>query len=183
MPVEFDPAVAPRVAFRFGTILREWLTAEERAEILRLNTAETNPHICHSHDVCDPNQAILDACEETGVALEVNDDRFFDLANAAWPVAIAMLDDERGDMTLADVCDCCRAPVESMLSSLEGNLAEYGYACAFCGTSTEYSYGAYRTVVAGIEYCHSWRDTPERRETEDRIAEAFTAVSRRFFRE
>lgn len=52
-----------RLAVEFSRILREWLT-EELAEVVRLNAAEPDKSgVCHSHDYCDANQAMLDAWE------------------------------------------------------------------------------------------------------------------------
>lgn len=94
MSPNFTPTIATHIGFLFGSILRDWFTPEERKEILRLNEAEPNKSICHSHDFCDPNQAMLDACELLDIKLEVNDDRFSRLVNAAWPIGIAMLEDD-----------------------------------------------------------------------------------------
>lgn len=56
-----EQALATVIARAFAEILREWLSAEEMAEVLVRNAAETNPNICHSHDFCDPNMAMLEA--------------------------------------------------------------------------------------------------------------------------
>ncbi len=50
-----------KLATEFCRTLRHWLTPEELAEAVRLNAAETDPGICHTHDFCDANQAMLDA--------------------------------------------------------------------------------------------------------------------------
>lgn len=79
----------------FGDILRWWLTRDERYQITRLNAAEKNPNICHSHDFCDPNQAMLDAMEKVGIDFFPDEgEPEFDLVKAAWPIGIGMLHDE-----------------------------------------------------------------------------------------
>ena len=47
----------------FSATLREWLRPDELAEVVERNRAETNSSICHSHDFCDPNMAMLEAME------------------------------------------------------------------------------------------------------------------------
>ena len=52
---------AVTIAEVFAAIVREWLTAAEFAEMRRLNAAETEPNVCHSHDYCDANIAMDEA--------------------------------------------------------------------------------------------------------------------------
>lgn len=77
------------VAKEFSRIMREWLTADELAEVDRRNRAESNPCICHSHDLCDPNQAMIDAFTAVGVEYDVQNDAHGDCSNRAWQVVKA----------------------------------------------------------------------------------------------
>lgn len=49
------------LAGEFTATLKEWLTPQEFAQVVSLNAAETDATICHSHDFCDANEAMLDA--------------------------------------------------------------------------------------------------------------------------
>ena len=53
-------AEVTRLARAFAGVLAEWLTPEELAEIDRQN-ATAAPGVCHSHDVCDANEAMGEA--------------------------------------------------------------------------------------------------------------------------
>ena len=83
-----DTRITPEAAAeKFVATLREWLTADEFAEMQRLNTAKTDPNVCHSHDFCDANMAMLDALESfDGVEFV-----------AEWEIEEAVTDDERKD--------------------------------------------------------------------------------------
>lgn len=63
---KFDPPATPaRLARAFSKVLRSWLTEEQMDEVLKRNAAEpAGSGICHSHDFCDANQAMIDAIEE-----------------------------------------------------------------------------------------------------------------------
>lgn len=52
------------LARAFARILTEWLGAAGIERVVRENAKEIEPLICHSHDQCDANQAMLDAWEE-----------------------------------------------------------------------------------------------------------------------
>ena len=54
---------ATKIANAFSAILREWLSAEEMAELNERNRGyiEANSPMCDSHDYCDPNQAMIEA--------------------------------------------------------------------------------------------------------------------------
>lgn len=75
------------LASEFVIIVREWLTPDRCREIDRLNAAEDNPQICHSHDFCDPNQAMIDAFARFNVELDPHNDDHVNLMDAAWAVA------------------------------------------------------------------------------------------------
>jgi hypothetical protein len=53
-----------KVAREFSRILREWLTPEEMNVVLAENEHETNSGICHTHDYCDANEAMLEAIKK-----------------------------------------------------------------------------------------------------------------------
>ena len=48
------------VSEEFAATIREWLTDEELAEVIRLNSEEEITGICHTHDFCDPNQLMFE---------------------------------------------------------------------------------------------------------------------------
>lgn len=52
------------VATRFVEVLEEWLSPEEMAEVRERNADEDDKLVCHSHDFCDANMAMLEAIEE-----------------------------------------------------------------------------------------------------------------------
>lgn len=54
------------LAKEFSKVLNEWLSDDEMKEVRRLNDDEMNKDICHSHDYCDANQAMINACEKLG---------------------------------------------------------------------------------------------------------------------
>ena len=60
------------LAREFSATLREWLRPDELAEVVDRNRAETDSYICHSHDFCDPNMAMLGAME-TVVGIDVDE--------------------------------------------------------------------------------------------------------------
>lgn len=59
IPADMDKAIA-QLAADFSGNLREWLTADQMAEVISRNASETDKNICHSHDFCDANQAMID---------------------------------------------------------------------------------------------------------------------------
>jgi hypothetical protein len=64
-----------QVAKEFSKVLRSWLTPEQMTEVIALNREEKSPGICHSHDFCDANMAMLEAiCHELGLT----EDQFMD---------------------------------------------------------------------------------------------------------
>lgn len=84
------PEVEP-LAKEFSRILREWLTPEEMAEVNRLNASEpSGEQVCHTHDFCDPNQAMIDAWESlTGFEPQIAgmNSAFTDPVDEAWSLA------------------------------------------------------------------------------------------------
>ena len=60
---------AIKIANKFSSTLREWLTTEELQEINDKNAeykANGEPH-CATHEYCDPNQAMIDACDSISI--------------------------------------------------------------------------------------------------------------------
>ena len=60
MKLGTDPAVRA-LARAFARELTAMLGAGTIAEVARRNRAETDPGVCHSHDFCDANEAMLEA--------------------------------------------------------------------------------------------------------------------------
>jgi hypothetical protein len=66
---------SPELGKRFVTILEEWLTPEE-FETVRTRNDAREPGVCHSHDFCDANEAMAQACIDVlGRHPRVIDDR------------------------------------------------------------------------------------------------------------
>lgn len=76
-----------KIAAAFCRKLRAMLTPEELAEAVALNRAEKTDNVCHSHDFCDANVAMIDALEELGVELDLQDDVVCGHINGAWELA------------------------------------------------------------------------------------------------
>lgn len=57
---------ATALARSFARALRHEVGRKSYHEIVRLNAAETDPSICHSHDFCDANMAMLSAWNAEG---------------------------------------------------------------------------------------------------------------------
>jgi hypothetical protein len=77
------------LAADFSAVLRRWLTADEMAQVLALNKQEAGTNVCHSHDFCDANMAMLKAFEDLGGDLDLEDQDQVKLWNAAWDIAKA----------------------------------------------------------------------------------------------
>lgn len=65
----------------FRSILREWLTPEQIAEVNRLNTEDSD--CCHSHDFCDANEAMIEAVRRV-FKRDIDFDNDMDLINSTW---------------------------------------------------------------------------------------------------
>lgn len=57
------------LANRFCETLHAWLGKKKMAQVVKLNKRERSKGICHSHDFCDANQAMLDAAAELGIEI------------------------------------------------------------------------------------------------------------------
>jgi hypothetical protein len=81
-PPKHDAATLARY---FGEVIRQWLTPEEMASVIARNAVETDPHVCHSHDFCDANMAMLRAMAPEQFAPD--DEEQTARINAAWDIA------------------------------------------------------------------------------------------------
>lgn len=83
-----DPARVARLAGAFADTIHDWTTSAEFAEICRLNAAETNLAVCHSHDFIDANEAMNAAFRSVvGRAPDAASEDDTALMNAAWAQA------------------------------------------------------------------------------------------------
>lgn len=87
-----------KLARAFGAVLADWLSEEQRALVIARNLKEgARSPICHTHDFCDPNQAMLDTFEQVlGREMvlpcdenEKQSDADMVLSQAAWNMAKA----------------------------------------------------------------------------------------------
>lgn len=83
------------IAKAFSSVLKQWLTIEEMAQVVELTKKETDPLICHTGDYCDSNMAMQAAMVQLGVIAEDDsedaDDAFMSLWNESWDLAKANL--------------------------------------------------------------------------------------------
>lgn len=87
---------ARQFADQFKTTIREWLTAEQLAEVDRRNNARADS-TCATHDFCDANMAMLEAVVTLTKLTEdeacdrlvclTNDDPLLDAVNDGWTLA------------------------------------------------------------------------------------------------
>jgi len=57
--------------------------------IRKANAEESDPRICRSHDICDANQAMLDAMQTLGETPDLDDPRHVEWMDQAWCLAKA----------------------------------------------------------------------------------------------
>jgi hypothetical protein len=81
------PICIKRVADTFVNVLKSWLTPEQFATMQRRNKEETDSRICHSHDFCDANMAMLDALNEHGIDVDADNEDHTALWNKVWEAA------------------------------------------------------------------------------------------------
>ena len=79
-----------KLAARFKAILTEWLSEEERAEVVRLNNDPAWHGCCATHDFCDANEAMAEAFRREGMGSNFPDD---DDWNTAWDLFKAEIKD------------------------------------------------------------------------------------------
>lgn len=79
------------IAKAFGGIIQEWLTRAQFRAMIDANKAEpANSGICHSHDHCDANMAVLQAAADVlGRPIDVSSDYDMGLMRDAWEIAKA----------------------------------------------------------------------------------------------
>jgi hypothetical protein len=76
------------VAAKFCEIIKEWIGTLGVAKVVELNAEDPDKSVCHSHDFCDANQAMIDACEAYGIKFSTEDGSDFDkVCDKAWAVA------------------------------------------------------------------------------------------------
>lgn len=73
----------------FSNVLKEWLTAEEMAEVIRRNALPAYAGACASHDFCDANMAMAEAFEKIFGEFDFSSDIHSALFNGAWNIAKA----------------------------------------------------------------------------------------------
>lgn len=77
-----------KIADQFRAVLRSWLSEAECLEVDARNRKEKNENICHTHDFCDSNEAMLQALETiTGREMNIGNDDDNALFNDAWSLA------------------------------------------------------------------------------------------------
>ena len=77
---------ASQVAEVFAAYIRSYLTEDELATVNELNAEERGSGVCHTHDFCDANDAMLGAFVNFG--LNAEDESLHQLWCDAWDIAI-----------------------------------------------------------------------------------------------
>tara|TARA_R110000824_G_scaffold116093_3_gene267418 strand:- start:953 stop:1270 length:318 start_codon:yes stop_codon:yes gene_type:complete len=93
--------IAPKpevIADNFRQVLQGWLSPVELRCVDDDNSRETSPYVCHSHDHCDANMAMVEAMERfdlpwpTDEDGEIRDEEYSEahcaLWNEAWEIAM-----------------------------------------------------------------------------------------------
>lgn len=89
LPGSTTPVLDLALAFT-DQIVRNYTNTQAGVIYIRLrNAREEDPRICHSHDVCDANQAMIDAMQTLGETLDLDDPRHEEWADQAWCLAKA----------------------------------------------------------------------------------------------
>lgn len=77
------------VAKEFCIVIGEWLKGWKLEKVILRNRAQHSPSVCHTHDFCDANMAMVEAFEFFG--LDTPEDQYgatsFKLWNDAWDLA------------------------------------------------------------------------------------------------
>lgn len=89
--MRITPKKITRLAKVFSYVLAAWHTERQMKAIVKKNKEEgPNSLICHSHDYCDANQAMIDAFETVyGRNLDFTKEDDMTMIDAAWTVAKA----------------------------------------------------------------------------------------------
>lgn len=77
---------AQDLANEFAVEIRKWVSPDDCREIDRRNKAETSAAICHSHDFCDANQAMINALSKLGMEFDLQDEPQMKLIDDAWRI-------------------------------------------------------------------------------------------------
>jgi hypothetical protein len=72
------------LAAAFRREMQKELTREQLIEIDARNAAESNPNVCHSHDLCDANEPMAAAMASLGLEFDASNQEQVDVINAAW---------------------------------------------------------------------------------------------------
>jgi hypothetical protein len=72
------------ISWLFDYKLRCCLGHAKYNQVLKLNRAEQNPNVCHSHDFIDANEVMLEVFQDLDGHCDVNDDKQNAEWNAAW---------------------------------------------------------------------------------------------------
>lgn len=76
------------LAVGFSNVLKEWLTSEQMAEVVKRNDLPAYANACATHDFCDANMAMAEAFEKVlGREFEFGSDEDDALFNGAWHIA------------------------------------------------------------------------------------------------
>jgi hypothetical protein len=79
---------AEELARRFSMELRLMLDSLDMWQVVVSNAAEPKDSgVCHSHDFCDANEAMLLAMEHYGIQFDPADQEQADFTSAAWTTA------------------------------------------------------------------------------------------------
>ena len=94
MTIATDTKTQIKLAQAFSVVLQEWLSSSEMRAVIEANKCESDSHVCHSHDFCDANTAMLEAWESVfGRApswlTDSDDDSEIVVWNGAWDIAKA----------------------------------------------------------------------------------------------
>lgn len=80
-----------QLAREFSALILDWIGKDKLQEVVRLNSQETNKDVCHSHDFCDTNQAIIEVCEKYDIELFPDDqdaqERVGEMVDSIWDIA------------------------------------------------------------------------------------------------
>lgn len=100
--IKYTPQQIDSMARAFVLGLQQAIGLDDMAQVIQLNKMETDPNICHSHDLCDANMVMAEAqIQVLGFAPDVQSESQTQLWNAAWSSAKAI-------MNQADLLDLIR---------------------------------------------------------------------------
>jgi hypothetical protein len=79
---------ARELAVAFSALLLQHLGPEKMREVIRLNSLEKDPKVCHSHDFCDANEIMYEAQENLKLNLQVDEEESARVWSEAWGLAV-----------------------------------------------------------------------------------------------